>query len=327
MMGNQVAVIHGEVDLARPDEADTMVQVKAVSDALEHIGYRTVAIPVSLDSLGMQKVADSQPAVVFNLVEAVNGDGALHHVIPTVLERQGIPYTGSPGTALFVTSQKPLAKRLLRAAGLPTPDWSKSGHGLADTETVIVKAVSEDASFGLDAASVVDRSRAMTEILARRARFGVEFFAEAFVDGREFNLSLLDNSGTVEVLPPAEIIFESTDESRPRIVDYGAKWNPEDPGYSGTPRSFDFSSVDTPILVEMSEIALECWDVFSLSGYARVDFRVDTNGRPWILEVNANPCLSPDAGFPAAAQRSGIEYDSLIGVIVSAALQRRSEAA
>lgn len=153
------------------------------------------------------------------------------------------------------------------------------------------------------------------------------FFAEAFVDGREFNLSLLEQSGTVTVLPPAEILFQGMDPGRPKIVDYGSKWDQEDPGYTGTPRSFDFLEADSPILERMVEISRACWGVFGLAGYARVDFRVDSGGRPWVLEVNANPCLSPDAGFAAAAQRSGIDYNTLIGSIVSAALNRSAKAA
>jgi D-alanine-D-alanine ligase len=65
---------------------------------------------------------------------------------------------------------------------------------------------------------------------------------------------------------------------------------------------------DTILISELKRLAIECWKVFGLRGYARVDFRVDTQGRPWILEINANPCLSPDAGFAAAAAYAGISY-------------------
>lgn len=326
-MTNPVILLHGAVDPERPDEADTIVQVEAISEALVQNGYQTLSVAVDLDSLKLAAILEARPALVFNLVEALDGDGAMHHIVPYLLERAGVSYTGSSTTALFVTSHKPLAKRLLRAAGLPTPDWSETGHGLTDASKTIVKAVSEDASFGLDSASVVDRRRAPLEIAERRARFGVDFFAEAFVDGREFNLSLLEQSGTVTVLPPAEILFQGMDPGRPKIVDYGSKWDPKDPGYTGTPRSFDFLEADSPILERMVEVSRACWDVFGLAGYARVDFRVDSGGRPWVLEVNANPCLSPDAGFAAAAQRSGIDYNTLIGSIVSAALNRSAKAA
>ena len=129
-----------------------------------------------------------------------------------------------------------------------------------------------------------------------------------------------------EVLPPAEIAFTGYPEDRPKIVDYDAKWNPGMFGYDNTPRVFEFAEADTLLLEYLRSLALRCWRVFSLSGYARVDFRVDRGGKPWILEINTNPCLAPDAGFAAAASRAGIGYADLIARIVDAARPGRKAA-
>ena len=130
---------------------------------------------------------------------------------------------------------------------------------------------------------------------------GGECFAEAYIDGREFNLSLLASKAGPQVLPPAEIRFEDYPEGKTRIVGYRAKWHESSFEYLHTVRSFEFPPEDDELLSRLKDLAVRCWSLFDLRGYARVDFRVDRDGRPWVLEVNVNPCLSPDAGFFAAA--------------------------
>ena len=100
------------------------------------------------------------------------------------------------------------------------------------------------------------------------------------------------------------------------MVGYKAKWESESFEYNNTPREFDFPEEDYSLIAGLKKIALDCWKVFSLKGYARVDFRVDKSGNPWVLEVNANPCLSPDAGFAAALEKSGISFKSAIEKII-----------
>src|SRR5262249_28596630 len=145
-----------------------------------------------------------------------------------------------------------------------------------------------------------------------RNRVGVECFAEEYIAGREFNLSLLTSQhgdGIPQILPPAEIDFSSFPTDRPRVVDYAAKWDERSFAFQNTPRRFDFQDADQPLLDILKTLAIECWKLFDLRGYARVDFRVDREGRPWILEVNTNPCLSPDAGFAAALAQANISFD------------------
>jgi D-alanine-D-alanine ligase len=123
------------------------------------------------------------------------------------------------------------------------------------------------------------------------------------------------------VLPPAEIDFSAFAPGKPRIVGYRAKWAEDSDEYRQTPRRFDFPASDRTLLDRLSDLARACWNEFDLRGYARVDFRVDREGRPWILEINANPCLSPDAGFAAALQQAGIEYSAAIARIVGDAVR------
>jgi D-alanine-D-alanine ligase len=324
----RVAVVHDALgEAARADEVDVLDQVRLVSDALAAAGHEVVRLEADLDLAGFaRQLRQAAPALVFNLVEALGGSARLIHVLPALLEEIGIPFTGSGSEALFVTSNKLLAKRLLRSADLPTPDWvdEPSASALGETSRRwIVKPVWEDASVGIDDSAVVEGGAAQV-LAGRRPNAKGPLFAEAFIEGREFNLSLLATGTGVDVLPPAEIDFSALAPGQPHIVGYAAKWLPDSFEYANTPRRFDFGAGDRRLLGRLRELALECWELFGSEGYARVDFRVDAAGMPWILEMNANPCLSPDAGFLAAAGRAGLDADKVVLRIAQAAFSSRS---
>jgi D-alanine-D-alanine ligase len=230
-----------------------------------------------------------------------------------------VPFTGCSASALGVTSDKLLAKQHLLRAGVPTPAVFGAG---ADEGPWIVKSVWEHASLGIDDSSVVRGAAGVPRALeTRRAEFGGDWFAERFVPGRELNVALIAAAGGVRALPVAEIRFEGFPAEKPAIVGYAAKWHTDSFEYRNTVRSF---ALERELAVRAEGLARDCWELFGLTGYARVDLRVDANGRPWVLEVNANPCLSPDAGFAAALATAGIEYRTAIGWLVDDALSRRA---
>ncbi|MCB1814375.1 MAG: hypothetical protein KDK04_22030, partial [Candidatus Competibacteraceae bacterium] len=139
-------------------------------------------------------------------------------------------------------------------------------------------------------------------------------------DGREFNLALLEGPQGMTLLPPAEIVFHDYPPGKPRIVGYAAKWDEHSFEFQNTPRRFDFAAADQPLLRQLNELAQRCSALFGLRGYARVDFRVDAHNQPWVLEINTNPCLSPDAGFAAALAQAGLSLRAAVAHIVTAAL-------
>ncbi len=326
----RVVILHDEVtENSRPDERDALVQAEAVAALLADLGHSTETRPFSPDMRVTERSMRLAGAdLVFNLVESVGGSGRLVYLPPAVLDAIGVPYTGSHTEAMFLTSQKVLTKRFLAAGGLPTPEWHSSASLAAGRAPVrgryIIKSVWEEASVGLDDGSIVDVADAgmlQAELSSRAERLGGEAFAEAYVEGREFNLSVLASEQGPEVLPPAEIDFVDYAEGKPRIVGYAAKWHEDSFEYHHTPRRFTFGPGDAALLDRLREMAIRCWRLFELRGYARVDFRVDADGRPWILEINANPCLSPDAGFPAAAREGGYTLLQAVQRIVADALR------
>ncbi len=334
----RVALLHDQLAAgARADELDVLVQMRAIADALHTLGHHTECLPFTLQ-LGdvSHSLRKSAPDLVCNLVEAVGGHGRLIYLAPALLDSLGIPYTGAHTEAMFLTSNKVLTKRWLRAAGLPTPVWftqdDLAGLSIVPRGRYLIKSVWEEASVGLDEDSLVeveDAAALQKEIDRRRDRLGGEGFAEEYVDGREFNLSLLavgegqgGEGGACRVLPAAEIEFVDYAPDKPRIVGYRAKWVEDSFEYRHTQRTFAVEPADRPLVDELVRLAQAAWRHCSLRGYARVDFRVDAVGRPWILEINANPCLSPDAGFAAAAAEAGIGYKDLVAEIVADALRQ-----
>jgi D-alanine-D-alanine ligase len=316
--GGFIPVVHAATS-KRPDEIDTLVAAEAVAGALATLGFATEIVAVDLNLRDFEALQRRHPILVFNLVDAVRGDGRLAPVIPSLMDVLGLPYTGAHSDAWLETLSKVATKLKLKREGLPTPEFSVDGSGLDPDAPVIVKAAWEHGSLGLDESSVVMGAEAARVIRERLTRFRTEHFAESYVEGREFNLALLEGAGGAGVLPIAEILFEGWREGAPRIVGYDAKWAPESEAYTGTPRRFGLEQDEPKLAARLKQLALACWTLFGLTGYARVDFRVDAKGEPWILEVNVNPCLSPDAGFAAAARQAGLSYAELIGRIVEAA--------
>jgi D-alanine-D-alanine ligase len=320
-----ILILHGEIppDAGR-DEQDTLVQVEAVGRGLAALGHRISTLPLGLDlAAAAGALTAEKPDLVFNLVESLAGKGSLIALAPALLAALGWPCTGADAAAMTLTSNKLLAKRWLAAAGLPTPPWFSPEQlrpGLPVAGPWIVKSVWEHASIGLYEDSVLPAATADTlraQLAARRIALGGEALAEAYIDGRELNLSLLEGPEGPEVLPPAEIRFDAYPPGKVRVVGYRSKWEEDSFEFRHTPRCFDFPAADALLLAGLRDLARRCWHLFGLAGYARVDFRVDARGNPWILEVNANPCLSPDGGFQAAAERAGLSFADVLARIVA----------
>jgi len=329
----RIVILHQAVtEHSSLDERDVLMQVDAVSEALKSLGHEPTAIACDLNLSALRNTLKAmKPDAVFNLVESLDGSGRFLHLAPCLMEAMNTAFTGCPATALLTTSHKTMAKSVMANAGLPTPAWigpcpqDSSSHMKLETQDSpgqwIIKSLWEHASAGLDETSIVTgRPWEVRSLVCERAPcLGGSAFAEAYIDGREFNLSLLQDGESAVVLPPAEILFEGYAEEKPRIVDYRAKWEEDSFEYNHTPRRFDFPTEDTALLETLRNLAIRCWHEFHLSGYARVDFRIDAQGQPWILEVNTNPCISPDAGFAAALNRAGISFESAVERILAAA--------
>jgi D-alanine-D-alanine ligase len=316
----KILVLHSDIAAnAPPEEQDTLIAAEAVRAALDRRGYSVAKAAFRQETLAAL-IELENPALVFNLVEGVDGKGALAPLAPRLLARLGMAFTGADAQGMDLTNDKPRTKQMLRDAGLFTPDWSTSPDwsGL-DGRRWIVKSALEDGSIGLDDDCVVTgvgAVEARAETCA--ARFGGCWFAEEYVEGREFNIALLGSAQSLRILPMAEMTFADWPQAKPRIVGYGAKWDEASSGYRHTVRRFGVEKDEPELAAKLKNACGKVWNLFHLRGFVRVDFRV-RDGEPLILEINVNPCISPDAGFAAAAEAAGMAYDDLIEAIVKAA--------
>ena len=299
------------------DETDTQEQVELITQVLKEKGHEVGTLPFSINSMNMKdSISICSPDLIFNLVETLEGSSLLH-LAPSLFESLGIPFTGADSHQMMLTSNKVLAKEEMVKAMLPTPRWIEL-HNISQASEflgfpLIIKPKCEEASVGIDDKSVrtFHSIESLQEILSSNT-----LFVEEYINGREFNVSILLIEGIPVVLPPAEMLFIDYPTHKPAIVDYDAKWKEDSFAYSHTFRSFIFNEKDRLLIKELKELTHKAFTLFGNKGYMRVDFRVDSLNRPYILEVNVNPCLNIDSGFVAAAKENRINYNELIELII-----------
>ncbi len=317
-MNNKVVILHNEILTNAPDELDVINQRDLVKSACENLNYEVVCLTVGKNLMeDLEKVKQEKPGLVFNLVEATWGIGELIYFAPAVLNAFKIPYSGVPLDALFVTTNKVLAKKLMRFNQLPTADFYSINEmeNLSPEKTYIAKPIWEEASVGITDDYIF--KTAEKEKLERIKKLdNTHYFIEEFIDGREFNVSVLAGKNGAEVLPPAEMIFSGYFNDKPKIVGYKAKWDETSEEYKQTNRAFGTLENEPELNEKLIEVCRKLWKALNLKGYVRVDFRVDKNNQIFILEINGNPCISPDSGFVAAVEYMGYTVDEMVKRII-----------
>jgi D-alanine-D-alanine ligase len=301
----------------------------AVAQALEVAGHRVALVPIHSD---VELVLAPYPPTrwaVFNLGEGLEGRLFEEARIAWALEAMGYSFTGSGGDAIARSTHKGRAKGLLVAAGVPTPPWQTFFHPSGVKESnlmalpfpLIVKPVAEDASLGVGPEAVVRTPAALRERVAYVVeRYRQAALAEQFIAGREFNISLWGDAP--EVLPLAEIDFSAFADPFQQIVSFAAKWEEDSFAYHHTPVVCP-ASVAPVLRDRIMAIAKRAWRAIGCRGYARVDMRVAADGTPYVVEVNCNPDISPDAGFFRAARAAGYDYTGMVAPILKLALRQR----
>jgi len=307
-------------------EQGVIACAQAVTDALQRAGYKVAQVPIYNDvELALAPYPPTR-WVVFNLGEGLEGRLFEEARIAWALEAMGYRFTGSGGDAIARSVHKAQTKTLLVANGADTPPWWLFRHPdevdmLAGEWPfpLIVKPVAEDASIGVGPDAVVHTAQALRQRVAYVVeRYRQMALAEAFVAGREFNISLWGNPP--QVLPLAEIDFSAFTDPYARVVSFAAKWEVGSFEYHHTPVLCP-APVDPDLGARITDTAWRAWIAIGCRGYARVDMRV-ANGVPYVLEVNPNPDLSPDAGFARAACAAGYDYTAMITHILSLALRQ-----
>jgi D-alanine-D-alanine ligase len=238
----------------------------------------------------------------------------------------GLPFTGSSALVLGLSQDKGKTKAILAHHNIPTPFYRVWHPGKDDVLNglpfpLIVKPLCEDASLGIDNDAFVRDERALMKQVRKISReYGPSVLIEEFIEGRELNVSILGNEDP-RVLPISEIDFSSMPAGLPKICGYSAKWEKESEEFCNTvPRC----PVVFPSEIEnkIFQVSLQSFYIMGCCDYARIDIRLSPDGIPYVLEVNANPDISPDAGIIRSAKSGGIPYADFIGGIVELALAR-----
>jgi len=322
----RVLILYNRVGSIAKGEARDLVSAqgveiaaKAVDEALRS-RHEVVCLSVPFDP--SEVVASYDPAewVVFNLLEGLGNRADLEPEAAAILEALGYRYTGSPADTIALCLDKARTKSLLVSKGIPTAAYQVCDYRASEVCVplpAIVKPVSEDASLGIDGGAVVTTPAQ----LRKRVRHIVDMYqepalVEEFIDGREFNIALWGN-GRPECLPLAEIDFSGFADPLMRIVSYAAKWEPERDEYHLTPVTCP-AKVAPRLGERIRRVAIAAYEAVGCRGYARVDMRV-RDEQPNVLEVNPNPDISPDAGFPRAALAAGYAYPDMVERIVKLA--------
>jgi D-alanine-D-alanine ligase len=307
---------------------EVRLEIDGVRRALLRFEKEVSVVAVNSDLRTLFNTLDRlRPDVVFNFCESLQGESLEEVYLASLFELLGLRYTGSSPFVLGLAAHKNLVKDILRSHGVPTSkSWLiKEGMDLPRIDQsefpLIVKPHCQDASVGIDNEAVVQEY----EQLEKRVKYVFDTFNESalverFIDGREFNVSIMGNNPP-EVLPLSEIDFSEMPPELHKIVSYEAKWVEGSDSYGKT-KPICPADVSPVLCRKIEAIALKAYEVIGCRDYARIDMRLDRHGVPYIVEVNPNPDISADAGFVRSARVYGMDHQELLNRIIDIALAR-----
>jgi D-alanine-D-alanine ligase len=314
-------------EFAEWDSAET---IDAVANALAR--YGTVIRLEATDDFP-QRLRDERPDIVFNIAEGLRGPNREAHV-PAICEFYGVPYSGSDPFTLSLCLDKARTKEILRAHQVPTAEWLlvRSAGELAALDVgalrspLFAKPVHEGSSKGITERNFVpDAEQLAPVVLDLLERYQQPVLVERFLSGAEFTCGVLGNGAVLRVLPHVGMNFESLPDGALPIYGFEAKWlwdRADEPL-----EIFECPArVDDALRREIDDIVRRAFFALGCRDWARIDVRLDGEGRANVVEVNPLPGILPDPAdnscLPKAARAAGLDYDALIGACLEAAAER-----
>ena len=317
-----VLILYNKIsEVATADELDVLEQVKLVSNSLKELKYKvkTLEFDMNIEKV-ITNIRKNAPDIIFNLVESVYNKGEFAYLATSILNYLGIPYTGSPLIPMIHCSNKLLTKLELDRIGVLTPSYFKLDNlcKLNTKRKYILKPVWEEGSLELDEHCIFSGSD--SEYINLISKMNKDYyFVEEFIEGRELNVSIIGTDYGPRVLPLAEMTFNYP-EDKPKIMGYKSKWVEDSFEYNNTVRTFDIPD-DYRLMPEIEEICKHCWNDLGLKGYVRIDFRLDSINKPYVIDINLNPCISESGGFYAACMEDGYTFNEVIELILKEAVK------
>lgn len=306
-------------------EAGVLDEVKAVNNALLELHHEVTLLPLDPPveaAINRMKLFNAD--VIFNLFEGFDGAPNSEAAMAFALEATGTPFTGNPGLAIALAQDKISIAAFLEKIGIPTPHYQVLTP--ADLSQFrlnfpcIIKPVGEHASHGLSAESVVDNKDALARQVERiSTRYGGQALVEEYIDGREFNATVMGNKELC-VFPISEIIFSLPPEV-PHILTFDAKWQENTIYFKGT-KPFCPADISDYEANQIRETAKKIFCLAGCRGYARVDIRQGKDGIFRVIDINPNPDIGPEAGVDNQRRYTGMTYSEFIGHVMALAIER-----
>lgn len=301
-----------------------------VMSTLRERGHEVQAVGIHDDLRAIRQSADEfGPHILFNLLEAFDNVETFDQNVVSHLELLRLPYTGCNPRGLTLARDKSLSKQLLAYHRIAVPDFVVVKRGRKTIVPkrlrypLIVKSLLYEASFGISQASVVENEAQ----LSRRVQFvhdsiGTAAIIEEFIDGRELYVGVVGNE-RLRVFPVWEMFFTNMPEHGRLIATERVKWSTKYQEKHGI--RTDQAVLPEDLAVRIRHLAKRVYRALDLSGYARIDMRLDSAGRPYVLEANPNPQLAYGEDFAESAERAGISYEALLERIMALGLQWQPE--
>jgi D-alanine-D-alanine ligase len=321
--------------LVPPDNTDDLDVVNVawkmefdVVSHLEDMGHVVRKVGVK-DELGVirQAILDFSPQIVFNLMESFSEIGVFDQHVVSYLELMKTPYTGCNPRGLMLSRDKALAKTLLAYHRIPAPEFAVVKMGQVPRIQkrlpfpLIVKSLTQEASIGISQASIVEEQATLRERVAFiHQSIGTDAIVERYIDGRELYVGVLGND-RLRVLPVWEMNFAQMPDRAHRIASERVKWNDVYREKHGIMTGL--ADLPAHLAQRVQHLAKRVYRTLDLSGYARIDLRLDANERIYVLEANPNPQLAYGEDFAEAAEHAGMAYETLLQRILGLGLRWR----
>ena len=301
-----------------------------VIETLREIGHEVLPLGVQ-DDLGAIRTTleEWKPTIVFNLLESFDDVTTFDMNVVSFLELLRVPYTGCNPRGLLLARDKALSKKLLAYHRIRVPDFVVFRRGRPPRAAprlgfpLIVKSLTYEASVGISQASVVtDEERLRRRVEFIHQNIGTDAIAERYIDGRELYVGLIGND-RVRVFPVWEMHFQKMLEGDNwAIATERVKWSTKYQQKHGI-RTDLATDLPEGAQEEIQRVAKRVYRTLGLTGYARIDLRMDGAGKVYVIEANPNPQLAYGEDFAESAERGGLGYEALLERILALGLAWR----
>ena len=302
-----------------------------VISTLTGLGHEVRTLGVHDDLGDIRRTADEwKPHIAFNLLEGFDDITIFDQNVVSHLELLKLPYTGCNPRGLLLARDKSLSKKLLAYHRIPVPEFEvfRIGRPIRRPKRLpfplMVKSLTQEASIGISQASVVDSDERLKErVTFIHESIGTSAIVERYIEGRELYVGVIGNQ-VLQALPVWELFFTNMPPEAKRIATDRVKWSVK---YQ---KKYEIESGEAhelpPATIErIQHLCKRTFRALELSGYARIDLRLDAQGRAWVIEANPNPQIAKGEDFAASAEAAGTAYESLIQRIVNLGLRWQPE--